>query len=80
MMPFILYWAMTVHKLQGTTLGRAVVDLGRNKNAKGQAYVALSRVRQLKAASRNVQEILLDIATNIYNGKMNLHLNAPEQL
>ncbi|KAH9628334.1 hypothetical protein HF086_005784 [Spodoptera exigua] len=29
---------------------------------------------------RNVQEILLDTVTNIYNGKMNLHLIAPEQL
>ncbi|XP_026745513.1 uncharacterized protein LOC113506876 [Trichoplusia ni] len=29
---------------------------------------------------RNVQEILLDTVTNIYNGKMNLHLIVPEQL
>lgn len=29
---------------------------------------------------RNVPEILLDTVTNIYNGKMNLHLIAPEQL
>ncbi|KAF9408765.1 hypothetical protein HW555_011656 [Spodoptera exigua] len=29
---------------------------------------------------RNTQEILMDTATNIYSGKMNLHLIAPEQL
>lgn len=29
---------------------------------------------------RNVQETLLDTVTNIYNGKINLHLIAPEQL
>lgn len=29
---------------------------------------------------RNVQETLIDTVTNIYNGKINLHLIAPEQL
>ncbi|KAH9642039.1 hypothetical protein HF086_008726 [Spodoptera exigua] len=29
MLPLILSWAVTVHKLQGTTLDRAVIDLGK---------------------------------------------------
>lgn len=47
-MPLILAWAVTIHKAQGKTLPRVVVDLGRGAFAPGQVYVALSRATSLE--------------------------------
>lgn len=41
--PFRLAWAVTIHKSQGKTFDKVVIDLGRGAFATGQTYVALSR-------------------------------------
>lgn len=41
-------WAITIHKSQGQTLERIVVDIGRGAFEHGQVYVALSRCPTLE--------------------------------
>lgn len=41
--PVRLAWAVTIHKSQGKTFDRVVIDVGRGTFAHGQMYVALSR-------------------------------------
>lgn len=46
--PLALGYAMTIHKSQGKTLSKVVIDISRGAFAHGQTYVALSRTRNAK--------------------------------
>ena len=47
-LPLKLAWAVTIHKCQGMTLNKEVVDLGKKEFSAGLTFVACSCVRQLK--------------------------------
>ena len=43
--PFRLAYAMTIHKSQGQTIDKAVIDLGKSETSLGLTFVALSRLK-----------------------------------
>ena len=45
--PLMLAWAVTIHKGQGKTFDKVIIDIGKGTFAHGQMYVALSRCTTL---------------------------------
>ena len=46
--PFRLAYGITIHKSQGQTLEKVIIDLGKNEKTSGLSFVALSRVKSYK--------------------------------
>ena len=46
-LPLKLSWAVTIHKSQGMTLDKVVIDVGKKEFSSGLTFVACSRVRRL---------------------------------
>jgi ATP-dependent exoDNAse (exonuclease V) alpha subunit len=62
--PLKLAWAMTIHKSQGKTFDRVIIDMGSGAFAHGQSYVALSRCTTLEGITLrkrlSERDLLLD--------------------
>jgi ATP-dependent exoDNAse (exonuclease V) alpha subunit len=72
--PLKLAWAITIHKSQGKTFDKVVIDIGYGTFASGQVYVALSRCRSLEGIILkkpiHPKHILLDDRiTQFFNAK-----------
>ncbi len=74
--PIALAWAITIHKSQGQTFDKAIIDLGRGAFAHGQTYVALSRCRTLDGLvlrkPLTPADIIVDEDVIQYYRKMNM--------
>jgi ATP-dependent exoDNAse (exonuclease V) alpha subunit len=62
--PLKLAWAITIHKSQGKTFEKVIIDLGKGAFEHGQTYVALSRCKTLEGIvlkqKLRPQDILVD--------------------
>ena len=73
--PIRLAWAITVHKSQGLTFNRVIIDFGGGAFAGGQTYVALSRCTSLEGIilKRHISRSDIFIRPEIVNFSLNFN-------
>lgn len=81
--PVKLAWAITIHKSQGLTFDRVMIDAS-GAFAHGQTYVALSRCRTLEGITLTspipASAIIADKHVDAFNAEMHAHDVTEEQL
>ena len=79
--PLILSWAITIHKSQGATLDRCIIDIGGGVFEAGQSYVALSRIKSLEGVSimsYDVTRILVNKRVKAFYAELGSPPSSPE--
>ena len=77
--PLVLSWASTIHKVQGLTLDKIVVDMKGGKFSPGQAYVAF-RVKTLDSLFiRNFNPSSITADEHVVSEMERLHANTIPQ-
>jgi DNA replication protein DnaC len=67
-MPLKLAYALSIHKSQGMTLSNIEIDIGNSIFADGQAYTALSRVKDLDSITiKNVSPNSFKVNKDVYD-------------
>jgi hypothetical protein len=77
--PIKLAWAITVHKSQGLTFERAILDVN-GAFAPGQVYVALSRLKSLNGLVLTQKFMLNGISSDAQVIKFASNKKAPEEI
>ena len=82
--PVRLAWALTIHKSQGLTFNKVIIDVGRGAFSGGQTYVALSRCRALDGitlrSTINERDIFVNPAIVDFSRRFNNQILVNEAL
>ena len=74
-LPIQLAWSVTIHKAQGKSFDRVILDFSHRVFAPGQMYVALSRCRSLEGIKLKtpveIEEVMVDERVVAYMERRN---------
>ncbi|MBN2836153.1 MAG: AAA family ATPase [Candidatus Delongbacteria bacterium] len=82
--PLKLAWAITIHKSQGLTFDKVIIDLNGGTFASGQTYVALSRAKTFEGIflkqKLKLNDIKIDDEIMLYHKSYNANQNIDDSI